>query len=271
MAAAEPLASASIILLDPKHGQDEPFGLFLLKRRTGSSFMPDRFVFPGGKVEPADGGDPFSDHTLRTCALRELWEESGVILASDPEKVAALDATKRDSALAELEAGQKDLAQAMVDLGLNPALEVLVPYARWITPPARTKRFDTVFYLALMPEGQKAISDNKETSQGIWLGPGRALEENQAGRVELAPPQVRILGELAVHDSPEHLFGAVRQADLTPVRPSLWIDGKKRVILLPWDPDYSAQEPVRSARPCPAHLCTRLVHDKGRWLPFGAD
>lgn len=271
MAAAEPLASASIILLDSKRGQGEPFGLFLLKRRTGSSFMPDRFVFPGGKVEPTDGGDSFADHTLRTCALRELWEEAGVILASDPEKVAVLGIAKRDSVLAKLEAGRKDLTQAMADLGLSPALKMLVPYARWITPPARAKRFDTMFYLALMPDGQKAISDNKETSRGIWLGPGRALEENQAGRVELAPPQVRILGELAIHDSLEHLLEAGRQADLSPVQPFLWINGKKRVILLPWDPDYSAQEPVSAARPCPAHQCTRLVHDKGRWLPFGAD
>lgn len=271
MAVMEPLASASIVLLDPKRGQNEPFGLFLLKRRTGSSFMPDRFVFPGGKVEPTDGAYPFADHTLRTCALRELWEESGVILAGAPEEAAALDPAKRDSALAELEAGQKDLAQAMTDLGLTPALKMLFPYARWITPPARAKRFDTMFYLALMPEGQKAVSDNKETTQGIWLGPERALEENQAGRVELAPPQVRILGELAVHDSLEHLLESSRQADLSPVQPFLWIEGKKRVILLPWDPDYSAREPVSSARPCPAHQCTRLVHDKGRWLPFGAN
>jgi 8-oxo-dGTP pyrophosphatase MutT (NUDIX family) len=266
---AEPLASASIILLDPNRGSDEPFGLFLLKRQTGSSFMPDRFVFPGGKVETGDGSEPFDDQTLRTCALRELLEEAGVILANDSKAASAIDSAARSSALNELESGNKSLGKVLAGLGLSPALSSLTPYARWITPKARAKRFNTIFYLALMPEGQEAISDQKETSQGIWLGPAQALAENQAGRVELAPPQVRILGELAVHPNLEELFKSVRRADLTPVLPFLWIDGKKRVILLPWDSDYQAQEPRAVAKPCPAHLCSRLIHDKGRWLPFG--
>jgi 8-oxo-dGTP pyrophosphatase MutT (NUDIX family) len=266
---AGPLASASIILLDPTRGQKEPFGLFLLKRRTGSSFMPDRFVFPGGKVEPFDGDEPLVDQTLRTCALRELWEEAGVILASDAGAAASADEAAKNKALASLEAGHTSLGQAMAGLGLKPDLAGLRPYGRWITPKARPKRFDTFFYLAEMPQGQEAACDHKETSQGIWLGPGQALSENQAGRVELAPPQVRILGELAMHASLDDLLASVRQPNLTPVEPFLWINGKERVIMLPWDPDYEAREPVTKARPCPAHLCSRLVHDKGRWLPYG--
>ncbi len=270
MTPAEPKASASVILLDAARGGDEPFGLFLLKRRTGSSFMPNRFVFPGGKVEPFDGGEPLADQTLRTCALRELWEEAGVILASDPAAAALAEAPLRGKALVALEAGQKSLNEAMADLGLQPALDTLIPYARWITPTARPQRFDTMFYLALMPEGQKATSDLKETSQGLWLGPALALAENQAGRVELAPPQVRLLGELAAHASLDDLFDSARQASLEPVQPFLWINGKERVIFLPWDPDYPAGEPKTPAQPSPAHLCSRLVHDQGRWLPFSA-
>ncbi len=271
MTPAEPQPSASVILLDPARGKDEPFGLFLLKRRTASSFMPDRFVFPGGRVEPGDGTEPLADQTLRTCALRELWEEAGVILTTDSPAAAGLGASSRERALAEAETDRVSLEQALAGLGLQPALQALTPYARWITPTARPKRFDTFFYLALMPEGQKAASDHKETSQGLWLGPAQALAENQAGRVELAPPQVRLLGELAVHASLEDLVNAVLQADLKPVQPFLWIDGKERVILLPWDPDYKAQEPNTAAQPCPAHLCSRLVHDQGRWLPFGVE
>jgi 8-oxo-dGTP pyrophosphatase MutT (NUDIX family) len=270
MITAEPKASASVILMDPARGGKEPFGLFLLKRRTGSSFMPNRFVFPGGKVEPLDGAEPLTDATLRTCALRELWEEAGVILAADAKAAAAADPAARAGVLADLEAGNISLKQALAALDLRPALEILIPYARWITPTARPQRFDTTFYLALMPQGQEAASDQKETSQGLWLGPAQALAENQAGKVELAPPQVRILGELAVYESLEGLLKAASQAGLAPVQPFLWIEDKKRVILLPWDPDYEAEAPRADARPCPAHLCTRLVHDKGRWLPFSA-
>lgn len=269
MTPTEPQASASVMLLDPARGQDEPFGLFLLKRRTGSSFMPDRFVFPGGKVELGDGAEPLADQTLRICALRELWEEAGVMFASDASIAALVNEPAKTKALASLEAGQISLDQAMAGLGLQPDLDGLTPYARWITPTARPKRFDTTFYLALMPEGQEAACDHKETSEGIWLGPAQALSENQAGRVELAPPQVRILGELAIHASLDDLFDSARQASLEPVQPFLWIEGKQRVIILPWDPDYQDQEPIAEAQPCPAHLCSRLVHDKGRWLPYG--
>lgn len=269
MTSVEPLASASVMLLDPARGQDEPFGLFLLKRRTGSSFMPDRFVFPGGKVEPLDGAEPLADQTLRTCALRELWEEAGVILASDAAAAAALDGPSRREALAGLETGRTGLGQALAGLGLKPDLAGLAPYGRWITPTARPKRFDTTFYVALMPRGQKAACDHKETSEGLWLGPAQALAENQAGNVELAPPQVRLLGELATHASLDDLLESMRQPDLTPVEPVLWINGKERVIMLPWDPDYETREPVTKALPCPAHMCSRLVHDKGRWLPYG--
>jgi 8-oxo-dGTP pyrophosphatase MutT (NUDIX family) len=231
--------------------------------------MPNRFVFPGGKVEPEDGAEPLADQTLRNCALRELWEEAGVILASDAAAAAAADETAKTKALASLEAGRTSLGQAMAGLGLEPDVAGLKPYNRWITPKARPKRFDTTFYLALMPQGQKAACDHKETSEGLWLGPARALAENQAGNVELAPPQVRLLGELATHASLDGLLESVRRPSLSPVEPFLWINGKERVIMLPWDPDYETREPVTKARPCPAHQCSRLVHDRGRWLPYG--
>jgi hypothetical protein len=67
----------------------------------------------------------------------------------------------------------------------------------------------------------------------------------------------------------EDLLESIREPNLRPVQPFLWINGKERVILLPWDPDYEAQEPNTLARPCQAHLCSRLLHRKGLWLPYG--
>ena len=119
-----------------------------------------------------------------------------------------------------LQEGRQGLEQALAGLGLSPHLAGLRPYARWITPMARSQRYDTMFYLACMPAGQEALCDQRETSEGLWLGPARALRENQEGRVELAPPQVRILGELATYPSLAALWQ--RQADLTPLLPFLW-------------------------------------------------
>ncbi len=262
-----PLPSATVMLLDPERGEGEPFGLYLLQRRSRSRFMPGRFVFPGGRVEPGDGADPRSPGSLATCALRELWEEAGVVLARDPEAAAAIAPPRREQARRRLQRGDWGLEQALQSLDLAPDPRALIPYARWITPSARPQRFDTVFFLALMPPGQEAQSDHLETSRGLWLGPARALEENLAGRVELAPPQVRILGELSRFSSLEELLTGAPKRSLEPVRPFLWIQGKQRVILLPWDPDYARRRPQGPARPCPAGLASRLVHQQGRWLP----
>lgn len=269
----EPQPSAAVILLDPQRGQGEPFGLYLLRRRAESRFMPNRFVFPGGRVEPGDGADPCSPVALSRCALRELWEEAGVILAPELARPGACPppAPARQAARQALQGQGASLERALASLGLTPHLEALRPYARWITPLARPQRFDTMFYLACMPAGQEAASDQRETSEGLWRGPRQALEENLEGRVELAPPQVRILGELANFASLEDLWGG--RHDLTAVLPVLWAGQGMRVILLPGDPDYQAQAPAdpgRPGQPCPAHQATRLLHQQGRWLPYRA-
>jgi len=269
---ARPLPSASVILLDKDRGQGEPFGLYLLRRVDKSRFMPGRYVFPGGKLEPADSG-PDPGDGLRQCALRELWEEAGVILATDLRAAAALDPSRREEVRLKVAQGRLDLTAGLARLNLAPAPAALTPFARWITPAARSQRFDATFYLALMPPGQKAASDLKETSQGLWLGPGQALTENQEGRVSLAPPQVRIMGELAGFPSLEALLTEAQSRDLSPVRPVLWSDGQRRIILLPWVPDHplaAPRDPARPGRPCPAGQASRLVHDQGRWLPYSS-
>lgn len=273
MSTPQPQPSAAVILLDPARGQGEPFGLFLLRRRAESRFMPNRFVFPGGRVEPGDGADPWSPQALGRCALRELWEEAGVILAQELARPGALPPPAPDilAARQALQGQGASLERALAGLGLTPHLEALRPYARWITPLARPQRFDTLFYLAMMPAGQEAASDQRETSQGLWLGPRQALEENRQGRVELAPPQVRIMGELATFASLEDLWHG--RHDLAPVMPVLWAGQGQRVILLPRDPDYPAQapaDPAQPGQPCPAHQATRLLHQEGRWLPYRA-
>ena len=138
--------------------------------------MPGRYVFPGGKLEPRDGGD--DDRGRRICALRELFEEAGVLLAEGPEP----EPGKAQAARKRLQAGETDLAGELKELGLLPKPDALIPHARWITPEYRPKRFDTTFYLALMPGGQKARSDLLETSAGEWLGPEAAVAGNLAGQ-----------------------------------------------------------------------------------------
>ena len=262
--AAIPQPSASVILLDPDLGRDEPFGVFLLVRGQASKFMPGRYVFPGGKLEPHDGPD--NDDSRRICALRELFEEAGVLLAEGPKP----EPEKAQTARERLQNGGTGLSEALGGLGLELRPDALFPYARWITPEFRPKRFDTTFYLALMPKGQKAKSDLLETSGGAWLGPEKALLDHQSGLVSLAPPQVRMMGELAGFKSLDQVFAASEKADMTPVLPVLRANHASKVIYLPWDPDYAddkAQLNDPKALPCHAGRTSRLVMTDGQWLP----
>lgn len=263
--------SASVILLRPGSAPDHPFELYLLRRAGSSRFMPGRYVFPGGRLEPEDGPLPPSQEALKTCALRELWEEAGVCLARPLPKAAPPAWPQIEAARAGMLAGEAVLALALAALGLEPDLKALTPYARWITPKARPRRFDTTFFLAQMPAGQTASSDEAETTEGLWVSPAQALSQNQEGRVALAPPQVRILGELSAFAGRDDLLAAAQAADLTPVMPKGHFTKTVRTIMLPWDPDYEAGIPTREATPSPAGQCSRLVHTDDRWLPYRAD
>lgn len=264
----QPTPSATVIVLDKTRGQGEPFGVLFLERGAGAKFMPGRFVFPGGAVEPHDGDEPMSMESMAVCAARELWEEAGLILASPARAAADADPAQAEALRLRLRQGQASLSQALAALGLAPALAGLRPYARWITPRARSRRFDTIFFLAPAPEGQTASADNAEASQVAWLGPREALARNEAGSLPLAPPQVRLVGQLAQADGVEELLA--RPADLAPVEPVLWAEDGQRVVMLPWDPDHGAGRAVTPARPCHAGQASRLVHLEGRWLPHTA-
>ncbi|MGD8563242.1 MAG: NUDIX domain-containing protein [Desulfarculaceae bacterium] len=259
--------SASVILLRPGTEPDTPFEILLLERQGKSRFMPGRFVFPGGRVESSDGQDSGQEPSLRTCALRELWEEAGVILATDPAKAAKAPPSEAAALREDIQKGGQGLAIALKRLGLSPDLEALTPFARWITPAARPQRFDTMFFLARMPPGQKASSDGSETLTGVWLSPERALAQNHEGKTALAPPQVIMLGELGQADRLEDLLAKELRMPLEPVRPFLWVKGDERVLLMPWDPDYTTQAPVQASISCPAADASRLVHVQGYWLP----
>ncbi len=269
-AQGQTIPAATVILLDSQGTPGEPFAVFLLRRRAASAFMPNRYVFPGGKVEPGDGTDPLDPMALRRAALRELWEEAGIVLAKPQKRVVEVPAAELHALRAALQQGTQSLQQALAGLALRPDLDALLPFAHWVTPQARTRRFDTHFFLARLPAGQQAACDQSETTGGLWLGPAEALARNQAGRVSLAPPQVRLLGELSQWGSLEAAWHQAAMRSPRPVRPKLWQGKDRRMVLLPWDPDYGPGQPRSPARPCPAAEATRLVHANGLWLPWRA-
>ena len=296
-----PKKAATVILLQDKN--PEGFEVFLLKRHEKSSFMGGNFVYPGGRVDQDDGsleicslskGMTF-DEAQRTLggtfsleesfahwitAIRELFEEAGILLAYDQQgnlfQSRNRDEQERFLNYRELlQKGKISLCELAQKENLLLALDELYYYAHWITPEARSERFDTRFFLAQYPIGQEASHDQKETTAGIWITPRKAFEENLKGEVMLSPPTLKTLEDLSRFKSIDDVLRSLKGKDIQPILPILTKISEDPLIVLPWDPEYhlfkKGEIPTtpKLGRPSqPSENTTRLLMKEGRWLPY---
>jgi len=211
-------ASTVMVLRDSAAGLE----VYVLRRVAGMVFAPGMTVFPGGAVDPADldpsigwlgpdaawwaarlGVRDGEAHALVVAAVRELFEETGVLLAepTTPGGSAELPDSVR---LAILDR-RTTLAAALAATGLRLRADLLRPWANWITPPGRTRRYDTFFFAAALPVGQQARQLTSEADLGEWRTPPEMLAAHGAGSLLLMRPTVAMLTDLAE-------FGTVAQA-----------------------------------------------------------
>jgi 8-oxo-dGTP pyrophosphatase MutT (NUDIX family) len=251
LAPAVPRDAATVILLRDTAAGPEAF---LLRRTAELEFAPGACVFPGGSVDAHDAdegiawsgpgpGDfgarldvpPDRARALVCAAVRETFEESGVLLAGSPRvgDSAGL-AGDRHSLLA----GSTSLGQVLSRLGLVLRADLLTPWARWITPEASPRRFDTWFFAAALPPGQTATAALEghagagESESGTWLRPAAALDAARAGRITLLPPTAVTLGELAGHRDVADILACRRV--ITPWLPRVVVeDGRIRLAMPP--------------------------------------
>ena len=137
----------------------------MVRRPGGADFAPGAYVFPGGTVHEDDRA--FEDE-LRAAAVRELFEEAGILLAPGARDAECAEVRNR------VEHG-RSFGAALVEVGLEPAFDSLVMFARWVTPAQLRRRFDARFYLARMPEGQTVRPQAGEVTDWVWVAPSRAL------------------------------------------------------------------------------------------------
>jgi len=187
--------------------------VFMMVRHYEIDFNSGALVFPGGSVDKGDreiianpalysGGEGLDEATLsfRIAAIRETFEESGILLAR-PEGSKTLVDAKRASEIeainrADLCDGKISFLNVLTDNGMLLALDELVPYAHWITPEGMPKRFDTWFFLAAAPPEQVGAHDGRESTDSIWLSPREALAGGESGRFKLPFPTTRNLIKL---------------------------------------------------------------------------
>jgi 8-oxo-dGTP pyrophosphatase MutT (NUDIX family) len=285
----EPLDSATVILArESTQGQ---FKVFLMRRHRGQDFMGGAFVFPGGRLDEADCDPDLVSHTrgftgaearrrlqapdlpeekalgLFFAALRETFEESGILLAYDASGQ-IIDLAEGEKAgryagyrlqIYEHTLSLRELAEQE---GLAFAPDLLMPYSHWITPEIESKRFSTRFFLARQPPEQIPFHDTIEMTKSQWLAPSTALEQQKDGRILLMPPTLKTLEELNEFDSLEDLFLAARSREIRTILPEAFTTDDGFGVRLPHDPAYKIEAYKQPPRPGET---SRIVLQGDRW------
>ncbi len=218
--------------------------VYLTRRASRSRFMPDAFVFPGGSVDATDrddarvllatsaprtserrvGNETLDDLTLRIAAIRETFEEAGILLARDAAGAVNASASALAALRREAMAGA-GFGALLASRTLRPDTGALAYYSNWITPASEPIRFDAHFFLARAPAGQIALADAIEVHDGKWLAPAAALAASDAGELTIRFPTRKHLERLARYADLGALFAHAHDRSVAPVRPVERSDG----------------------------------------------
>ena len=242
-------AATVVMLRDGAQGLE----VFLVKRHGLSDVLGGAYVFPGGKLDAADLllgahvdqsmvemhntlGEPDTPPAtalgLYVAALREAFEESGILFSSDT--LAAQAALRQDP--------QQPFNAWVAKHALTLQTRQLLPWTRWITPrmpSVSSKRFDTRFFVAEVPSDQVARHDDFETTASAWLQPRLALQQYWNQQIELAPPQIMSLAHLSRHACVHSVLQEARQRPPPVIFPESYDEAGERLICYPGDPRHS--------------------------------
>ncbi|WP_433418847.1 NUDIX hydrolase [Microtetraspora malaysiensis] len=238
--------AATVVVL-----RDSPLEVYLLRRKATMAFAAGAYVFPGGSVDPRDadhavawagpsprewgavfGADERTARGLVCAAVRETFEESGVLLAGPSATTIVADTTGDDWEADRLAliAHELSFAEFLDRRGLVLRSDLLRPWAHWITPEIETKRFDTRFFVAALPPGQRTRDVGGEADMVAWMPPAAALDRAAAGEIMLMPPTFSTLTEMREFGA----VGDVLRADrvITTIQPSAAeVDGEMVLIV----------------------------------------
>jgi 8-oxo-dGTP pyrophosphatase MutT (NUDIX family) len=256
--AVAPRPASTILLLRDSTVTRGEIEVFMMVRHYEIDFSSGALVFPGGSVDKGDqeiianpalysGGEGLDASALsfRIAAVRETFEESGILLARisgsntlvDARRAGEIEAAHR-SALCE---GKTTFSKILADNGLLLALDELVPYAHWITPEGMPKRFDTWFFLAAAPPEQAGAHDGRESTDSIWLSPREALAGGESGRFKLPFPTTRNLIKLGRQPSVRAALDDIRGKPVVTVLPVMTKLNGGRQLRIPREAGYDGE------------------------------
>jgi 8-oxo-dGTP pyrophosphatase MutT (NUDIX family) len=244
--------------------------VFMLRRNLQSDFVGGAYVFPGGAVDDHDRHenlDPVcrgrSDAQASAqldiergglafwvAAIRECFEEAGVLLAYDPSGgIIRLDQPTVEARFVEhrrsVDAGERRLVEVCQDEHLQLAVDCMYYFSHWITPEGAPRRYDTRFFVAAAPEAQEPLHDDHEVIANLWIQPSDALERHRAGAFDLILPTYRCLQALERFERADDVLKAAAAIEQVPAMlPRIVEDQGGYRIVLPGDPGYDEIVPV---------------------------
>lgn len=226
--------------------------ILMMKRPGTMNFAAGAYVFPGGRVDAADsdprigwhglapedfgarlGAVPDEARALVVAAVRETYEESGILLAGTPDGQTVVPAgADWDADRAAVRAGDLSFADLLVKHGLVVLADRIVPWARWITPAAEPRRYDTRFFAAIVPAGQTVDGHLAEADKIAWTAPDAALRDARSGEIMLLPPTATTLGEFAAVTGDLAGFLA-QEREITPIQPVIGAEDGQAYLEIP--------------------------------------
>lgn len=258
-----PVRDAATVML--VRDGDSGLEVCMLRRNLNSDFVGGAYVFPGGGVDPEDAepdveaisigrtndsasrlvGSEQAGLSFWVAAIRESFEEAGLLLATDSEgrTISFTDETvarRFEIHRKAVDSGERRLAEICVEEDLRLDLGSIHYFSRWVTPLGAPRRYDTRFFVAAAPQGQVALHDDREVIAAVWVTPEKALADHEAGRRTMIFPTVRTMVALSRFSRSEDVLShTASQEHVEPVLPVLEESGDGYRILLPGDPEHT--------------------------------
>ncbi len=258
--AAEPRDAATVVLLRPGVVAPE---VYLLRRQTSMAFAGGMCVFPGGGVDPRDfddelvgrslwcgptpaewaerlGCDEPKARALVCAAVRETFEESGVLLAgaSAGEVVADTTGDEWETDRVALETRALSMTAFLEKRSLVLRTDLLGAWSGWLTPIFEPRRYRTWFFVARLPEGQVTRDVSTESSSVTWAGALEAVEQVEAEQILMMPPTWLTCLDVAQHGDPDAVLVAAQGRRVEMFMPEVVADGEEFILSTP--PAYAA-------------------------------
>ncbi|QNS05515.1 NUDIX hydrolase [Streptomyces xanthii] len=256
MTPATPRRAATVMLLRDARGVE----VHMLRRRTSMAFAAGAYAYPGGGVDPRDDdrqvrwagpsrkewavrlGVPEQDAQAIVCAaVRETFEEAGVLLAGPTPDSVVDDTTGADWTADRQALVDRDLsfAEFLRRRGLVLRSDLLGAWARWITPEFEPRRYDTWFFVAALPDGQRTSDDSSEADRTVWIRPGEAAAGYDRGELSMMPPTIATLRTLDAYGTAADALAGSAGRDLTPVLAQARLEGDELVLSWPGHDEFT--------------------------------